>query len=261
MGKTHNRVAAAQRAVMATSLAAGLLLVGCAGRREVLTPPSVLVAPYDSVAGDVLWAVTPLANESGASVVDPAQVTDQVIAAITEANGLQAVPLNRTIAAMRALELPRISTPGEAQQLAQALGVDGIVVGSITAYDPYDPPRLGLTLALFGRDGAMEPRPDLLDNPRLFAMQATDARQAGLTGYDDKPLAVAARHLDARDHDVLIRLRQYAEGRSDPTTALGWRVHTASMELYTKFAAQALVGELLDIEWLRLAGESVRPPT
>lgn len=231
----------------------GCSLTGCGSRRAEIYPPNVLVAPYDTVRGDVLWAVTPPANESGTSLVDPTHIGDQLVATITEVRGLQCVPLNRTIAAMRALEMTRVTTPGEAKDLARALGVDGIIVGSITAFDPYDPPVFGMTLALYGREDALNGKEGLLDDPRLFSMQATDARRSALTGYDEHPEAVAARHLDARNHDVLIRLKQYAEGRTEPESPLDWRIHKASMDLYTKFATSALVGDLLDIEWTRLA--------
>lgn len=229
------------------------VLGGCGVRKAQIHPPNVLVAPYDTSRGDVLWAVVPPLNESGTSTVDATFIADQVVATITEARGLQAVPINRTIAGMRAVGIERVTTPTEAKDLARALGADGVVTGTITAYDPYDPPSFGLTLALFGRDGAMSAKTDLLDDPRVFSMQATDARQRELTGYDDQPLAVAARHLDARSHDVLIRLKQYAEGRTEPDSPLDWRIHKASMDLYTKFATFTVVGELLDIEWTRLA--------
>jgi len=55
--------------------------------------------------------------------------------------------LNRTIAAMRALRMSDLKSPAEVRQLASELGVDGVIVGSITAWDPYDPPKLGIALA------------------------------------------------------------------------------------------------------------------
>ena len=248
---------------MAAALAAvlgGLAVTsgGCATDHSGLTPPGVLVVPYDTADGDVLWAIAPPTNESGTDLVDPMRVGDQLAATVTEVNGLQAVPLNRTIRAMRAIELQRVANPRDAQKLASAVGADGVLVTSITAYDPYDPPVFGITLALFGRPGSLQARPDLLSHPRLFQMQATDARLEEMTGHGDEPEAVAALHLDARSHDVMLRLEDYARGRTEAESALGWRIHVADMDLYTKFASFAAVGALIDQEWLRAAEQSVQ---
>jgi hypothetical protein len=64
---------------------------------------------------------------------------------------------------------------------------------------------------------------------------------------------VASDVLDARNHGVLLELREYADGRADPESALGWRAYTASMELYTQFATYHAVRTLLEQEWIRLA--------
>lgn len=243
--------------LFALALVAGVFLVfagGCAMRKHSgLTTPDVLVSPYDSTNGDVLWVVVPPANETGTAVVDPLRVGDQIVAVANEIRGIRAVPLNRTMAAMRAAEIERVSNPGEAQELARLLGADAVVVPVVSAYDPYDPPVMGLTLALFDRPGFLEPKADLLDDPRLFAMQATDAQRAELTGFDGQPAAVASEHLDARNHAVLLRVDAYASGRTQAGTALGKRVHLADMSLYEKFVAHEVVRGLLDAEWIRAA--------
>lgn len=219
-----------------------------------LHPPHVLAAPYDTVDGPVLWAVVPLANESGTTVADPLAVTDALVARITETRGLAAVPANRTIGAMRALGMTQVATVADARVLAKTLGVDGIVVGSITAWDPYDPPKLGLSLALFAREGRLRTGGDWLD-PVALEMAYTDQ---GLTPTTDaavsqKPASVVAGHLDGANHETQMEVRRYAEGRHDYDAALGWRRYLASMDLYTDFAAYWAVRGLLDSERLRLA--------
>lgn len=243
--------AALVRGLRAIALAVVLIGVawsaGCRAKPE-LTPPGVLVSPY---AGDALFAVIPPRNESGASFVDPDRVGDMLVASLAQTRGLRCLPLNRTIEAMRALGLPSVNSAMEANQLARALGVDGIVAATITAYDPYDPPTIGLTLALFPQPSLGGRREGPLDDPRLLAMQASDAGYTGMRGSE--PTAVESVHLDARSHDVLLRLRRYAEGRKEKETALDWRIYTASMDLYTQFGAHEAVRGLLDHEWLRLA--------
>lgn len=244
------------RALAAAAVALTVLLPGCATQKgDGLYPPAALVAPYDTSEGEVLWAVIPPRNESGTSIVDEHAVGDAVVAAVQGVRGVRCLPVNRTLEAMRALGLENgIANPGEADRLAKTLGVDGIVAGSVTAWDPYDPPTVGLALALYARPGAMSRRNEEMLNPYLLSRAYTDAGFLK-SNFAGDPTTVASEHLDARDHDTLLAVRRYAEGRSDKSSALGWRVHLMSMDLYTRFAAYQTVRRLLDEEWLRLAKE------
>jgi hypothetical protein len=235
-----------------------LFLPSCNSKGEKLVPPEQLTAPYDSSHGEVLWAVAPLKNESGTSISDPLAVADKVAAAAAQVHGVRALPLNRTIAAMRALGLAELRDPGDAKRLAEAMGVDGLILGSVTAYDPYDPPTLGLALALYARPGAMTLNaPAGLDVSKL-RYQPTDYRYFPRSNYDDSPAAVVSEYLDAKNHAVLMDVRRYATGRSDPNSALSWHRYLASMDMYTEFAAWHTVQRLLENEWIRLA--QPRPP-
>ncbi len=222
------------------------LCAGCAPRPD-LVAPEVLVSPY---AGDAettpLWAVAPLANESGTSAVDVLAVTDAVVAKVAEARGLACVPTNRVVAGMRALGLAGVSSPEEARRLAGALGVQAVVVGTISAYDPYDPPTLGLTLGLVQREGGAEAALD----PRALRRAGSETAAVGARPAS---VVVVSEHLDGRNHEVLMGLRRYADGRHDARAALGWRSYLASMDLYTQFGAYVAVGRLLDAERLRLS--------
>lgn len=225
---------------------------GCAQRRgPELVPPRVHVSPYDTRDGDVLWAVAPLANESGTSAADVLRISDALAAAAAEVRGVTALPVNRTLAAMRALEMDAVRSPQDAASLASALGVDGILVGSITAYDPYDPPTLGLSVALYAPEGTPGLSSGWLD-PRELQEAYTDHHILVETRFHDRPASVVSEHLNARNHEVLMALRRFAEGRHETESALGWRRYTASMELYTEFAAHHAVGRLLEEERLRL---------
>jgi len=224
-------------------------------RRE-LAEPALTVSPYATSEGDRLWAVLPMRNESGTSLVDPIEMGDALVAAVEEVEGLRALAMNRTLAAMRQAEIETVSSPAEAQRLANLLGVDGLVVGTVTAYDPYSPPKLGMSLALFSRDGS---RSDSGLDPQRLAAQPRPTEVPG-SSYRDPPTATYSAHLDAQSHAVLERVRLYAVGRHDPENALGWKRHLASMDLYTRFAAYEAVAGLLEEERLRLAPEPVDDP-
>jgi hypothetical protein len=238
------------RVMLGSSLVLAAALSGCnSGPKQAeLVPPELLVAPYDTSRGEVLWAVAPLGNESGVSTVDTDLVADALVAKIDQARGIACLPLNRTIAAMRSRGMRSVRTPGDARILATALGVDALLVGNITAYDPYDPPKLGLSLALYSRQRA---EGDELD-PVKLKTSFSDYGQISRSQFADRPAAVVSETLDGANHEVQMELRRYATGRHDQTSALGWRSALASMDLYTEFAAHFAVSRLLEQERLRL---------
>lgn len=223
-------------------------LPGCSTEQPALVPPAMLTAPYDSTSGDALWAVVPVRNESGISFADTALVGDQLVAAAEEVRGVTCLPLNRTLVAMHALEMDAVDSPRKARELARALGVDAVLVATLTAWDPYDPPKIGLAMALY----PVEMQDTESFDPRALNRAVRDPT-LDVAASHDQPITTASVLLDARNHEVLLHLEDYATGRSDPASALNWRIYTASMELYTRFAAQQAVGRLLEEEWLRLA--------
>ncbi|MFT5424203.1 MAG: hypothetical protein ACI89L_001997 [Phycisphaerales bacterium] len=236
-------------------LLAVTLTLGCASNEPALTPPGMLIGPYDTRDGEVLWALVPLANESGTSAVDPLAVSDAVVAAAQEIRGVRCLPVNRVIETMRAMGLTQgVRSEAEARALAKRLGVEGILVGTITAWDPYEPPTIGLSLAFF--PATVNSAADI--DPRQLTRASTDAGGQPQTNFSSRQPVVISEHLDARSHEVQLRLKQFAQGRSDEGSAYGWRIYLASMDLYTNFAAYELVGKLLQEEWLRLARESTR---
>lgn len=235
-----------------------LFVAGCGSSREMkLVAPSVVTGPYDTSEGDVLWAVVPLRNESGTALIDTTEVSDKIVAAVAQVRGVRVLPLNRTIAVMRALRMTQLGSPAEARQLATELGVDGLIIGSVTAYDPYDPPILGLALALYARPGAMNRAAASLD-PRELTAQPAEYAPFPRSSYGEAPASVVSEHLDAKNHQVLMDLQQYAQGRHDPRTALGWRRYMASMDLFSEFAAWHAVSRLIDQEWVRLSRMDAR---
>lgn len=231
----------------------GLLVLaivpGCSQGPTVLTPPSVLRSPYDSSRGEVVFAVAPLANESGTTVFQPDRVSDALVQAVNEVEGITCLPLNRSLAVMRGMGLRELRSPREVSALADALGVDGLIVGTITAYDPYDPPTLGLTLALHA--GPISGSGSL--NIDELRGNVTDPDAPDAQRYLESPIATVSKVYAARNHAVQIDIRNYAEGRSDPSAPRGWQTYMASMPLYTEFVTHATVGRLLDEERLRLA--------
>ncbi len=223
------------------------LLVGCA-RGPELVNPTVLRSPYDASRGDVLFAVAPLRNESGTTVFRVDEVTDAIVRAASSVPGIRCLPLNRTIAEMRGLGLREITSPSDLEALADAMNVDGLIVGTVTAYDPYNPPTLGLSLALHAGNPSFAAGPELDE----IRGAVSDPQMPASSRYVDSPVASMSEVFDGRNHSVQMQVRRYAQGRIDPTAARGWQTYLASMPLYTEFVAHAAVGRLLDQERLRL---------
>ncbi|MBU6413465.1 MAG: hypothetical protein KGS45_08320 [Planctomycetes bacterium] len=235
---------------------------GCAsGDTDRLTAPTVTVAPYDSIQGGVLWAVAPMRNESGTTLIETAELTDKLVAACAQVQGVRVLPANRTAQAMRALELREIASASDAKRVAARLGADAIVVGSISAYDPYTP-TLGLSLALFTRPGSPIDETTRAGDPRALAMQTSERAPARRAAMPDAPASVVSEHFDGKNHQVLFEVRNFATGRSESGTALNWKRYIASMSLYEEFCSAATVERLVQAEWLRVARlPSVNAPT
>jgi len=249
--------------MLASVLLAAMMLIssisttGCAmltKKREPMLPPGTIVSPYDTTQGDVLWAVIPPMNESGTSIVDQLAIGDAIVAAAQGVRGVRCLPINRSIDALRTLGLTSgIQSASDAHRIAEYLGADAVLAGSITAYDPYDPPVLGLALALYARPGAMANASQAKLDSRSLTMAFSDFGTFDSLSFAGRPVSVVSEHLDARSHEVLMAVRNYAEGRSDQRSALAWRIYTASMELYTQFVAYHTIGRLIDEEWLRMS--------
>jgi hypothetical protein len=241
-------------------LSVGLGLMGCEGFGQKERPdPLTLRSPYSFEGGDVLWAVAPLVNESGVSVVDPLLVSDALVYQIQQVEGVGAVPMNRSIAAMRALGLSSIDSPQDAVALAKGLGADAIIAGSITAWDPYEPPELGMTVALFAaRPGGPGGLNESWVNPRDMQGWVTEyGSGGGPGGRFGVPVTASGRHVDASRVDVRREVRAYALPRVAPDAPLGWERYTASMALFTEFVCHRLLRDLLAGERDRLAKAGV----
>jgi len=233
-----------------------LFLAGCGAVREP-RGSDALVTPYQE--GRV-WAVAPLRNESGSLAADGLLMADRLQRQLENASNIDVVPVNRVLKAMELLEMPAVETPADAARLMQVLGVDGLIIGTITAYDPYDPPKLGLAIELF--DGGRSHALDELDVTRL-------SRAA--TGDETHPYAIGgtatsrvmpnqsgvasgvSAFFDAASADVRHKLQEYGGNRGGPGWHPdGWHRYRISMDLYSEFVTYVMSWRLLRAEARRL---------
>jgi hypothetical protein len=211
------------------------MLAGCeffTGEKPVPPPPVeyTLLSPYK---GTHSLAVAPAVNLSGSHDFDVLAVSDALFEEMQQVGGLNVLPLNKTLAAMQRLQMRSIDSPLAAQKLAEFLEVDGLVIPSVTAYDPYNPPKMGMILQMY--------------TPRHLAADNTVVS-------DRQPVSQVAAVFNASNQTVLRELRDFAQGRTQYDSALQDERFLADADAYTRFVCHAMVRRLIEVERSRIAG-------
>mgnify|MGYP005842722195 CR=1 FL=1 len=206
-----------------------------------------------------VWAIAPLRNESGSLAADGVLMADHLARQLENAGNLDVMPVNRTLAAMQAAGLSAIESPQQAAQIRSLLNADAILVGSITAYDPYDPPKLGLAVELYA-DASRQKHDAPLDVRELS--RASTGDEAELPNRPRDPSAassVVSAFFDAADPAVRERLERYANRRGPVNEPDAWRRYRVSMDLYSEFVSYVVSWRLLREEAQRVAHEPRQP--
>jgi hypothetical protein len=136
------------------------------------------------IPGMTTVAVAPFVNLSAERVVDGRRFALAYHAELQKIPGYQVIPVGVTEQAMVDLGID-LDGPDDALKLAKALGADAIVVGAVTDYTPYYPPRIGLQVSWY----APEPQrfspgiptdPQLSEAVKIWRFAASErARNAG----------------------------------------------------------------------------------
>jgi hypothetical protein len=122
---------------------AGMTLVGVAGCRLIIPDVSrqpVIHNPFPQLSR---VAVAPFFNQSDEKTVDGRDFAMAYYAELQAVPGFEVVPLGVVEEAIIRNHI-NLSSPSEARRLAQVLNVDAVVIGAVTDYSPYYPPRCGL---------------------------------------------------------------------------------------------------------------------
>lgn len=227
--------------------AAIVVLVGC--QRPVVH--RTIEAPYGERQ---VWAVAPLSNESGSRYADGLAMADELSRVLEQVVGIDVIPLNRVLAAMDGLKIPGVDSREDAIRLREALGVDALVVGTMTHYDAYDPPKLGLALDLYTwpADGGEK----TLDIRGLsWAPTADKAGVRRNTLYrPDQPVTTVSGFFDAAGVGTKELIDDYAYGRGTTPNALHERrLYTINMNLFQQFVSHEMGSQVIWAEWERMA--------
>ena len=125
------------------AMLAGMALVGTSGCSLILPDVShqpVVHNPFPQLSK---VAIAPFFNQSDEPTVDGRKFALAYFAELQAVPGYEVVPLGVVEEAIIDHQID-LSRPGEARRLASILGVDAVVVGSVTDYTPYYPPRCGM---------------------------------------------------------------------------------------------------------------------
>jgi len=181
-------------------------------------------------------------DQSGTGIVDTMSATDEFYTELQQVPGLEVTPVNRVQAVMLQLRMERISSPADAMALADALEVDGVIVGTITRYNPYYPPLVGMVVQLYSRKSRMPEGTGDGINP---ADMARAGKQVELELKPPmRPEATVIRIFDASQKETEEQIKQYAQLQGEDQTPYGWRKVTLSRN-YLRFVSYEIIGELL----------------
>jgi len=116
-----------------------LLLGGCSLLPDIAHQPS-LHNPYPQLSR---VAVAPFFNLSNEPTLDGSRVALAYFNELQLVPGFEVVPVGTVQQAIRDTG-NQLAGPEDARRLAQYLGVDAIVIGAVTDYSPYYPPRCSM---------------------------------------------------------------------------------------------------------------------
>ncbi len=189
-----------------------------------------------------VWAVAPAVNLSGQSAVDPILQADLVYQQLQSIKGLTVIPVDRVVQVMAGLNLGQVQSSEQASLICRMLGADALVVPTVTQYDPYTPPKMAASLALF-RDGAASGAASSVDPAEL----ARRASPTVGTPLEQSPQFVQAVGMfDAAVGSTRQAVLDYAQGRHDPSGPLGSKEYFVNMDRYSGFVYRKLIEDLLD---------------
>jgi hypothetical protein len=229
--QNRDRRRAAQRAAL---IATALLAGGCTPRS---TAPSSSVR--QSVYGPVTIVVAPALNYSGKAEFDPHAAADLMASELTTVEGVAVIPVARVVAALAAQGRTTIESPDHALSLAQQVGADAILVFSISEYEPYAPPIVGLTAQLYGV------RPDLAASGLDPATGGDGAEQRPDAASSAVPFAQSQRVYDGSRDATVESVKRFARDRGHGAGPLGWKRVLASQQLYLRFCCHRAIEDLL----------------
>lgn len=222
----------------AVCIAACVTIIGCGGQS---TPPYGIEQPL-SLPGNVrqTWAVAPVINDSGQKNVDPILQADLVYQQLQAVQGLNVIPVNKVVELYNTMRIDRVASDEQASLICDVLGVDALLIATVSIYDPYDPPKMASSLNLFRRGSYRRPiNVDIRELARRATPTTSPVRPPS-TGF-----VQVVGMFDSANGSVRAEALRYAQGRNDPSGPYRQRIYLIEMDRYSGFVYHTLIRELL----------------
>jgi len=232
------------RSILATALLA-TFIAGCKSEPKYGTERQLALPGTKRQ----VWAVAPAVNLSGQRV-DPLLQADLVYQQLQQVDGITVIPVNRVAEVYAGLRIDRVASQEQAELVCGMLGADGLLIPTVTAYDPYDPPKLGASLQLFGKPAMPRGKKKNVD-PRELARRATPGEGEALVPATADQFIQVVGIFDAANGSVRDALLAYAKGRNDPIGPYGAKEYFVSMDRYGGFVYHVLIAEMMNHPRLR----------
>jgi hypothetical protein len=131
-----------------------LPLAGCVYLPEITRQP-VIHNPFPQLSK---VAIAPFFNHSTEPTVDGRQFALAYFNELQRVPGFEVVPVGVVEQRMEAFGIT-LASPDDARRLAQLLEVDAVVVGAVTDYTPYYPPRCAMQVEWYSANPNFHPVP------------------------------------------------------------------------------------------------------
>jgi len=189
----------------------------------------------------LLVAVAPALNLSGSADLDPVRVAELMAVELEGFPNVDVVPVSRTLAWLADEGKGEVASADEARRLLSRLGADVILVFAVTAYEPYEPPVVGIAAQLYG----YAPSPDGAQMGPPVASGRDGAAAEGNAEFAFGALAQSSAVYDASHDDVATWVKEHAAGRGTGDTPYGWRKTLVSQTEYLEFCCRQTARQLL----------------
>jgi hypothetical protein len=179
------------------AMLAGMMLASAAGCHlfEISHRP-VVHNPFPQLSR---VAVAPFFNQSDEATVDGREFAMAYFAELQATPGFEVVPLGVVEEAILAHHVD-LSNPSEARRLARILDVDAVVIGSVTDFTPYYPPRCGMRVEWYAANPGFHeippgyglpwgtPEEEFIPEPLVFEAEMARAKAHYAAQAPDCPL-------------------------------------------------------------------------
>ena len=213
------------------------VLIGCSLQKRV--EPVLLANPR---LGPMTIAVAPAVNLSGSVDFDRNRFADLMAVELSYADGISVIPVSRVLGVLASLGMDGVASPADARELTGLLGADAILVFAVTDYEPYNPPRVGISAQLYGSRPGQGGSP--LD-PVALSRQANLAASAPQKAETNGLLAQTQRVFDASHESVIREIRAFASKRDTGESAYGWRKYVVSQQHFIEYCCYATLSAIL----------------